>query len=393
MTKKINLLLSTDIGTDIDDAIALYLAMNSEIINLSGVYVTNGPVDGRAGIAKHMLALAGYYDTLVAIGEERALFTKLPLFTTGAEIWTAPQSERRGPPYIVKNWPLVMLKQLEGLADVVVASIAPLTNIAVLLEKKPDAVARIKTLYMMGGRTGENEHNFSHDALAAQNVLGSQLDIVIVPADVCKHFTLDISYLTTLKNWRAQRYLAHMASLWKLYHDTNKIFTQQFLKLVEEEGKLFLKVLRMLGRQHGEIEKDNRTFEHYAFSLMLLCNGYNFKDNPIEQLRIYNNIVDLSRKHTDKTYAKFFLEHINKNELKSIYVSDAFIIYAIENPDKVEIKNVTADCDNLGRMSIRDGGRHKLVTKVNYTHFEHFLKDRLSKPPQPNLRKERVILR
>ena len=56
--KNKKVLVSTDIGSDIDDALSLLVMLNSGI-NLEGVYTVNGDVDSRSFITHHLLKLAG----------------------------------------------------------------------------------------------------------------------------------------------------------------------------------------------------------------------------------------------------------------------------------------------------------------------------------------------
>src|SRR3989344_8790453 len=56
---KNKILLSTDIGSDIDDALALRIMLEEPSIKLHGIYVVNGDVTSRAMLARHMTALCG----------------------------------------------------------------------------------------------------------------------------------------------------------------------------------------------------------------------------------------------------------------------------------------------------------------------------------------------
>ncbi len=365
-------ILSTDIGTDIDDAVALYLAMNSPVIDLQGVYVTNGPVETRAKIAARMVRL-GYSDAIVALGEANAIDPKaLPHHTTGMERFSVPGNDKRRtlPELgVVMDWMDAMTRQLEEFADVVVASIAPLTNIAKLLERKPEAAAKIKSLYIMGGREGEREHNFTHDALAAQKVLESDLDMVIVPADVCGGHLVQMEDLTGLRGSRLQSYLANMAKLWKLYHDsrefsldgkTRKVFKDKTLGYFKGE-KLFYELVEILARTR--VTKD-----------------------PYSYQRLFEMLKGTRFLHSDVPKVCEFLDEIEDKQLKSTRVSDAFVIYAIEHPDRVEEKRVTLVSDEQGIMTTRDGGKHRLVVDVDYRHFARYLKERLDKRPEKRKR-------
>ncbi|MBD3210412.1 hypothetical protein GF318_03450 [Candidatus Micrarchaeota archaeon] len=368
---KKNLLLSTDIGTDIDDAAALYLAMNSPAIDLKGVYVTNGPVGERARIARHLLELGGH-GAVVGVGEAEAMFSRLPRFTTGAEHFMAPG---KGQPDAEEDWLSMMAGQLERLKDAVVASIAPLTNIARLLREKPGAVKSIRTLYIMGGREGKPEHNFSHDSLAADEVLNSGMDMVVVPAGVCGGFRPEAGFLTGLKGSRAQGFIACMASCWKLFHDTSNIFTPQ---LVGETRHMLPLVpgKRMSHEDFGRLER-------FRSLLAMLCNSKNFREDPVRHYRIFQNVMELAGENPGAQPYSHVLNAFRLGELKKMRVSDAFAIYAIEHPKKIKTEQAELRIDDLGIMNARPGKKHRLVAEVDYGHFRNYFKKRMQAPAKP----------
>ena len=73
MDKKTSILIDTDIGGDVDDALALALALNTpqlEIVGITNVYLANA---WRAGVTKHMLEVYGREDIPVCTGAEKPL--------------------------------------------------------------------------------------------------------------------------------------------------------------------------------------------------------------------------------------------------------------------------------------------------------------------------------
>ena len=63
------LILDTDIGTDVDDALALAFALRHPELDLRAVTTVSGDTVRRARIAKKLLLLAGRDDIEVAAGE------------------------------------------------------------------------------------------------------------------------------------------------------------------------------------------------------------------------------------------------------------------------------------------------------------------------------------
>src|SRR5690349_2330079 len=80
------LLLDTDIGTDVDDLLALALALNSPELELIGVTCVYGDVDLRARIAARALDLFGGVDHVpVTRGAREPLLRTRPVYWAGHE--------------------------------------------------------------------------------------------------------------------------------------------------------------------------------------------------------------------------------------------------------------------------------------------------------------------
>ena len=73
MEKRYHILIDTDIGGDVDDALALALALNTpsvEIVGITNVYLANA---WRAGVTKELLRVYGREDIPVCTGAEKPL--------------------------------------------------------------------------------------------------------------------------------------------------------------------------------------------------------------------------------------------------------------------------------------------------------------------------------
>src|ERR671910_484685 len=67
---RVQVILDTDIGDDIDDAWALGFALQSPDIELVGVTITNGDTPARAKVACKLLHVGGRDDVPVAVGRK-----------------------------------------------------------------------------------------------------------------------------------------------------------------------------------------------------------------------------------------------------------------------------------------------------------------------------------
>ena len=153
MNKKV--LFSTDIGSDVDDALALLVMLNAGI-NLKGIYTVNGDVVSRTYIAKHMMNLA-HRNIPVAIGEANSLenhvepYSNCEDFYVDNSFFEDRDFEKYKPPKKVG----VIQLGVEDLAKrlkkekYVIFNTAPLTNIAKLIQNHPQVLGNIEKLYIM----------------------------------------------------------------------------------------------------------------------------------------------------------------------------------------------------------------------------------------------------
>jgi inosine-uridine nucleoside N-ribohydrolase len=189
---KIPILLDTDIGSDIDDAFAVALIVNSPELDLLGVTTVSGDAEARARLAAKMLEDAGRLDVPVVAGATSpplpieqcrlaAGFKSPSLLPVAAEDFLESQIQRRP-------------------GEITIVAIGPLTNLGALLKKYPDAAQQIKQIVLMGGSIHrgyaegskpEPEYNIHMDPAAAQVVFTSGVPIVMAPLDVTAMLKLD----------------------------------------------------------------------------------------------------------------------------------------------------------------------------------------------------------
>src|SRR6266705_5514568 len=75
-SRKYNILIDTDIGDDIDDTLALLLALCSPEIALLGVTTVLGDTQKRAHLASHILEVFRHEDIPVAAGQQMPLMLR-----------------------------------------------------------------------------------------------------------------------------------------------------------------------------------------------------------------------------------------------------------------------------------------------------------------------------
>ncbi|MED4602070.1 nucleoside hydrolase [Paenibacillus validus] len=186
------IILDTDIGTDVDDALALALALRSPEIVLEGVTTVYGDVDIRARLVKKLMHLANRHDVCVYKGIEKPLLQNREVFWAGHEELLLSNHEafdiedRHAVDFIID-------KIMSNPGEITLVPIGPLTNIAVAIIREPRIVEHVKEIILMGGvtRLGNNgielppiEHNVKCDPEAASLVFSSGAPIVMVGLDV-----------------------------------------------------------------------------------------------------------------------------------------------------------------------------------------------------------------
>ncbi|MBL8995167.1 MAG: nucleoside hydrolase, partial [Spirochaetia bacterium] len=80
----------------------------------------------------------------------------------------------------------------ENPGEIILTCIAPLTNIAYALRKKPDIARKLKAIYLMGGELDlqRSEHNIAFDYNAAEIVFTSGIPLALGTWSVTRKFFL-----------------------------------------------------------------------------------------------------------------------------------------------------------------------------------------------------------
>lgn len=179
--EKIKLFIDTDMGGDVDDALALTAALRCPEVQVVGVSTVYLRPEWRAQVACNILNRNGQSNIPVAAGCGKPLsgeWDERNIPDTGVLPDTfCPLSELHGSDLLLQ-----MAKTNPNLA---ILAIGPLTNVALALMKDAPALSRCR-LYIMGGRlfNARPEWNILCDPEAADIVLRSGMDIMLVPFDV-----------------------------------------------------------------------------------------------------------------------------------------------------------------------------------------------------------------
>ena len=190
MTVPRAVLLDTDVGTDVDDAIAIALLAAAPELDLRAVTVVSGDTAHRARIAKKLLALGGRPEVPVAPG------VREPVLRQRNFLWVGHEGEAILAPGEVI--PLSAAHAVDLLIDTVqrehphIVAIGPLSNLAVAIMKEPAVITSIPHLTVMGGNLRRDpavplvDYNLGSDAEAALVVLNAGIPTTLVPLDTTR---------------------------------------------------------------------------------------------------------------------------------------------------------------------------------------------------------------
>lgn len=191
-------LLDTDIGDDIDDALALALALRSPELDVLGVSTVFGDVAQRARLARKLLATFGRPDVPVAEGAGLPLARRNR--SSGCVQCAAVASdEPLPPPYPGDAAQLLAKTALARPGAVTLICLGPLTNAATALEREPRLAAALAGIVMMGSSMFPwAEWNTRNDPEAARVVLRSGVPLYAVGLNVTLLCTLSRAQVVAL---------------------------------------------------------------------------------------------------------------------------------------------------------------------------------------------------
>lgn len=189
-----HVILDTDIGSDVDDALALALLLGSPEVDIVGVTTVYGDTLLRARLAAKLLTLARVPRSIPCVPGLRQPLSGRAIWWAGHEgqafVDLAEQridTSMSAPEFLVEQ-----TQARPGEIDVV--AIGPLTNIASAVRMDAEFATNVRSLIVMGGHFTDDtvgEHNFKCDATAAAEVFACGANMVVTGLDVTTQVRLD----------------------------------------------------------------------------------------------------------------------------------------------------------------------------------------------------------
>ncbi len=220
-------------GADIDDGLAIGLALRSPEIELTAITVVAGnvPVDRGVDCALEILDAAGASHVPVHSGAARPL-------VQDPTAWRAQLDGRRDESLAQQLWrdvpstpsggiahPTPAARALVHLVDerpgeITVVAIGPLTNLATAMMLDPTWADKVARLVVMGGAFDQpnvlQELNASYDPEATHAVLTSTAPLLMVPLDVTLRTSMCLDDVDRLEaaSTPLSTYLGHTVRPW-----------------------------------------------------------------------------------------------------------------------------------------------------------------------------------
>ncbi len=216
-----DVLIDTDIGDDIDDALALAVALRSPEITIRAITTVSGNTLRRAQLAAHLLHVFERDDIPVAAGLSLPLqFRHRPSGVPQATILPIlPDNETYSTISPLPGPELIIQTALAYPGRLTLVCIGPLTNVATALILEPHILTAIRSIVMMGGSSSIPlpDWNVRSDAKAAQVVLASDIPVTMLGLNITSRCQLRDCDITQLhRNHSAQaQLLSRLLAVWQ----------------------------------------------------------------------------------------------------------------------------------------------------------------------------------
>jgi|SRR3989344_2342149 len=378
---KDKIIVSTDIGSDPDDALAIFAMINAGL-DVRAIYTTNAKkLDYRSYIAKHLVNLLGK-EIVVGQGKANALENFIDPFTHFEEYFIHESFEDNEASLGMKD---IEFKKLEdvgiirnGIEDLaerleeehVIFSLAPLTNIAHIIQYYPSQAKNIKRCYILGGSLQGNEHNFRFDPLAADVVLKSAVPFTLIPKETCDRYRMPKKFLDNLSS-DSGKYVKHMALGYLASHLSLEILIELVFGYVELE-------FNNTSWPKSTDKDKKRIDEEFRSRFELLLNmddpvyGCFYPDNYFKQFA--NLITHLQNPELNYPNGNILAIALELSVQNNMSVSDVYVPYCYMYPQRLAtIKGPLDINDSLHLLN----ENQEIVMNIDYKDFEIFLQENL----------------
>lgn len=227
-----SILLDTDIGTDIDDALALVYLLCQAKCDMLGVTTVTGESMRRAMLVDAVLRAAGRAEVPVAAGKDQPLL--VPLIQKRAEqAEVLSRYEHRD--CFEANAAVDFLRSTirEHPGEITLVTVGPATNVGLLFALDPEIPRMLKGLWMMAGRyldREEVEFNVRSDPHAAAMIWRrTECPTTVFGLNVTRQCQLPVAETRALFAGGPFNIVADMIDSWLTYRPREHIYFHDVL--------------------------------------------------------------------------------------------------------------------------------------------------------------------
>lgn len=211
------IIFDTDIGDDVDDALALALALQSPELDVKAITTVIDRAALRSRLAWKELGVFGRRDIPVGTGADEPLLDPVRGGRHAQFDVLTGEDVVPGPP--LRAVDLIIRTLLDSPRKITIVPVGALTNIAIALKTEPRIKDKIERIVLMGGAyyTQQPEYNIYRDRIASEIVFRSGVPITGVGLDVttrCKLKAEDIERLKAAGH-PSSAFLMRLIDLWR----------------------------------------------------------------------------------------------------------------------------------------------------------------------------------
>lgn len=224
-------IIDTDIGDDIDDALALAFALKAPELDILGITTVFRNSALRARITAKLLETLGREDIPVCAGMDIPLIQNIRNFTRDQfdengravpcqyideSMRDCEYSQEWAPDFIIRS-------VIEHPHEITIIAIGPLTNVAAALRKNPAIVPLIKKIVLMGGVVTRDfaEWNILCDPESARIVYSCGAPVYAVGLEVTERCQMSLEKVNELYSLGGEtcRLLSDLMKRWFIHYE------------------------------------------------------------------------------------------------------------------------------------------------------------------------------
>lgn len=179
------IIIDTDMGDDIDDALAIVMALHAPQLEIQGITTVFRDAEKRAQMVELLLEEYGRKDIVIAKGASQPMEGEVDVHSPQFCILEKDCYRQNSRKEMYPDAVSYILHAMKEDKDIAMAAIAPLTNLGYAILQEPE-VFYGRELYLMGGMYsyGFPEWNIYQDVKAADIVFRSGMHIYASGLDV-----------------------------------------------------------------------------------------------------------------------------------------------------------------------------------------------------------------